>query len=155
MLTDSAPSFRSHQRWGRVSQVEAPHLPLWAIRKWCLDGRTSTQHPRVRFPLRSRGTCGKRHASFNRSLILGHMVYSYGGRWYQTLINHTVRHAPRQRSLISTPSFSWITLLYRGAGQRQTGPFGARLPSYFQSGHNDFPQTSTVPCAPRQKSARS
>lgn len=41
------------------------------------------QHLRVRFPLRSWDTCGKRHASFNRSLILGHMVYSYGGRWYQ------------------------------------------------------------------------
>lgn len=40
----SALSLGSHQRWGRVSQVVAPHLPLWAIRKRRHSGRTSTQH---------------------------------------------------------------------------------------------------------------
>lgn len=83
MHTDLAPSIPSHQRRRRVSQVEAPHLPLWTIRKCRQDGRTSTQHPRVRFPLSELGYLRKkRHASFNRSLILGHMVYSCGGRWY-------------------------------------------------------------------------
>lgn len=153
MHTNSVPSLRSHQRQGWVSQVVAPHLPLWAIRKWHQNGRTSTQHLRVRFPLRSCGTCRKRHASFNRSLILGHMVYSYGGHWYQD--SHKSHSAARAEAGLTNLNtiFQLNNLALPRGRPRQTGPFRARLPLYFQSGHNDFPQTSTVPCTPRQKPA--